>query len=223
MLLKAVQCEKTRLDKNRLKVYDCPLSYHEANSSGILKIGEIKILSASCWWDPAFGKAGGDASVIAAVFTGEDGNYYLHALKYLCVPETEESTRWQCEQVVSFLRDNFLPAVHLETNGIGRFLPALLRQELAHQRMGCAVVEESSHQNKVERILGALEAPLMNGSLFVHNRVMQTPFPDEIQDFNASGRTHDDGLDAVAGCLLSEPVHLPQIVSFYRNRPLWRS
>ena len=51
---------------------------------------------------------------------------------------------------------------------------------------------------------------------------MQTPFPDEMQDFNASGRTHDDGLDAVAGCLLAEPVRLPQHFHFNRNRPLWR-
>ena len=222
MLLQAVKYEGSRLDIKHLKIYNAPLSYLEANGAGILKIGEVKMVSASCWWDPAFGKRGGDASVIGVVFTGEDGNYYLNALKYLQVPEAEESTRWQCAQVADFVWDNYLPSVHLETNGIGRFLPALLRQEFARRHMGCAVVEESSHQNKAERILGALEAPLLNGSLYVHQSVMQTPFPDEMQDFNATGRTHDDGLDAVAGCLLSEPVRLPHIISFNRNRPLWR-
>ena len=222
MLLQAVKFEKERLNKKLLKVYDLPLCYHEANGSGFLKIGDTKIKSASCWWDPAFGKSGGDASVIAAVFTGEDGNYYIHALAYLQVPDMAESTKWQCEQVARFLWENFLPAVHLETNGIGRFLPALLRQELAHRQMACAVIEETSHQNKVERILGALEAPLMNGSLYVHISVMQTSFSDEMQDFNTSGRTHDDGLDAVAGCILSEPVPLPQHPLFNKHRPLWR-
>ena len=115
-----------------------------------------------------------------------------------------------------------MPSLHLETNGIGRFLPALLRQELARRRMGCAVIEETSHQNKCERFLGALEAPLLNGSLHIHQSVMQTPFPDEMQDFNASGRTHDDGLDTIAGCILCEPVRLPQTLNFNRNRPLWR-
>ena len=105
---------------------------------------------------------------------------------------------------------------------IGRFLPALLRQEFARQRMGCAVIEETSHQNKANRILGALEAPLLNGSLYVHLSVMQTPLSEEMQDFNATGHTHDDGLDAVAGCILSEPVRLPHILNFNRNRPLWR-
>lgn len=222
MLLEAVKYEESRLDKKHLKIYDTPLSYLEANGYGILKIGEVKMVSASCWWDPAFGKVDGDASVIAVVFTGEDGNYYLHALKYLQVPESEEATHWQCSQVADFIWDNYLPIVHLETNGIGRFLPALLRQELARRRIGCAVMEESSHQNKAERILGALEVPLLNGSLYVHGSVMQTSFPDEMQDFNASGRTHDDALDAVAGCLLSEPVRLSQHFSFNRNRPLWR-
>ncbi|MGN0919309.1 MAG: phage terminase large subunit [Alphaproteobacteria bacterium] len=222
MLLQAVQSEGTRLDKKYLKVYDTPLSYLEANGAGLLKIGDVQMMSASCWWDPAFGKAGGDASVIACVFTGNDGNYYVHAIRYLQVPQSAESTHWQCEQVADFIWDNYLPAVHLETNGIGRFLPALLRQELAHRRMGVAVIEESSRQNKTERILGALEAPLKNGSLLIHRLVLQTPFPDEMQDFNATGHHHDDGLDAVAGCLLSEPVRLPQHFSFNRSRPLWR-
>ena len=222
MLLEAVKFEGSRLDKKHLKIYDSPLSYLEANGHGILKIGEVKMLSASCWWDPAFGKKGGDASVIACVFTGIDGNYYLHAIKYIQVPEGVEATHWQCKEVADFIWDNFLPSVHLETNGIGRFLPALLQQELNRRRMACGVIEESSRQNKCERILGALEAPLLNGSLYVHQSVMQTPFPDEMQDFNASGRAHDDGLDAVAGCLLSEPVRLPQSINFNRNRPLWR-
>ena len=43
-----------------------------------------------------------------------------------------------------------------------------------------------------------------------------------MQDFNTAGNRHDDGLDAVAGCILSEPVRLPQVISFNRNRPLWR-
>ena len=222
MLLQAIRYEGSRLDYKRLKVYNTSLSYHEANGYGILKIGEVKMLSASCWWDPAFGKTTGDASVIGAVFTGEDGNYYLHALKYLHVPENTESAHWQCEQAADFIWDNYLPSIHLETNGIGKFLPALLRQELAYRRIGCAVIEENARQNKVERILGALEAPLTNGSLYVHQSVMQTPFPDEMQDFNTTGHTHDDGLDAVTGCILSEPVRLPQIISFNRNRPLWR-
>ena len=222
MLLQAVKYEGSRLDTKHLKIYDSPLAYLEANGYGILKIGETKMVSASCWWDPAFGKAGGDGSVIAVVFTGIDGNYYLHAIKYLRVPESEEATAWQCKQVADFVWENYLPSLHLETNGIGHFLPALLRQEFARRHMGCAVVEESSRQNKAERILGALEVPLLNGSLYVHSSVMQTPFPDEMQDFSATGHTHDDGLDAVAGCLLAEPVRLPQITTFNRNRPLWR-
>ena len=221
MLLQPVKYEGNRLDKKYLKIYDFPLSYLEANGYGILKIGKTKMVSASCWWDPAFGKIGGDASVIGVVFTGEDGNYYLHDLRYLQVPEGAESAHWQCEQVANFVWDNYLPTLHLETNGIGQFLPALLRQEFARRHMGCSIVEENSHQNKIERILGALEVPLLNGSIYINASIMQTPFPDEMQDFSASGHTHDDGLDTVAGCILSEPVRLPHVINFNKNRPLW--
>ena len=97
---------------------------------------------------------------------------------------------------------------HLETNGIGKFLPALLRQEFARHRVPCAVLEEVSRRNKGERILSALDPVLMNGALWVHNRVRQTPLVREMRDFTPDGTAHDDGLDAVAGCLLCEPVRL---------------
>ena len=87
-------------------------------------------MSASCWWDPAFGMPGkGDASVIAAVFTSDQGDYYLHRIQYLQhdpgqVDEVDEATQL-CGQVADFVSDLYLPAVILETNGLGRFLPSL--------------------------------------------------------------------------------------------------
>ena len=49
----------------------------------------------------------------------------------------------------------------------------------------------------------------MNGALSVHNSIKQTSFVDELQDFDPfAPKGHDDALDAVAGCLLSEPVRL---------------
>ena len=37
----------------------------------------------------------------------------------------------QCRAVASLARELLLPAIRVETNGLGRFLPALLRRELA--------------------------------------------------------------------------------------------
>ncbi len=222
MMLEAVAFDKQRLDERKLKIYSDDLDYTEANGQAVLKLNEHQLVSGCAWWDPAFGKVGGDKSVVAGVFSDANGFYYIHQLLYLTVPENEEATSYQCQKVVQFLKDLMLPAIHLETNGIGRFLPALLRQELSRQRMAVAVLEETARQNKTERILGAIEPPLLNGNLYAHESVLKTPFIREMQDFNTSGNTHDDGLDAVAGCLLSEPVRLKTLPLFYKQRPLWR-
>ena len=213
MMLNAVQTAEAHLDARRLIFYDDELSYHEANDSATLKIGNTQMVSVSCWWDPAFGANGGDNSVIACVFTDADGHYYLHRLKYLKVPPQAEAAGFQCREVVKFIHDNHLPAVHLETNGIGKFLPALLRQELNRAKLACAVIEEVSRHHKQDRILSAFEVPLMNGALSIHTSIKQMSFLDELQDFNPlAPKGHDDALDAVAGCLLAEPVRLKRNV-----------
>ncbi len=208
MMLDPVPLGESRLDVRRLKFFNDPLIYNEANGQGILRIGGKQMIGVSCWWDPSFGSPSGDKSVVACVFFDTVGNTYLYRLDYLTVPEAEEATAWQCGCVRQLAEECFIPAIHLETNGIGKFLPALLRQEFARHRTACAVVEEISRQNKAARIIAALDAPLMNGSFWVHESVKQTPFLNEMQDFLPNGTAHDDGLDAVAGCLLSEPVRL---------------
>ena len=63
--------------------------------------------------------------------------------------------------------------------------------------------------NKAQRILEALDVRLANGSVFMHERVKNTPFMQEITEWNADLKNiHDDGLDALSGCLLAEPVRI---------------
>ncbi len=208
MMLTPVAPKDSRLSPDRIRWYDGEIAYHESNGRGVLMIGDRQMRSAACWWDPAFGSARGDSSVLACVFFDSIGNAYLHRLEYLIVPPDREATAYQCARVRQIVADQMIPAVHLETNGIGKFLPALLRQEFARHRVPCAVLEEVSRRNKGERILSALDPVLMNGALWVHNRVRQTPLVQEMRDFTPDGTAHDDGLDAVVGCLLCEPVRL---------------
>ena len=223
MMLKAVKPNEARLDVRRLLFYTDELNYHEANDSATLKIGNIPMVSVSCWWDPAFGSAKGDHSVVACVFSDANGHYYLHRVKMLKVPPQTEAAGYQCREVVNFIRENHLPAIHLETNGIGKFLPALLRQELNRAKLGCAVIEEIARTRKQNRILSAFEVPLMNGALSVHTSVKKTTFVDELQDFNPfAPKGHDDVLDSVAGCLLAEPVRLKRNAFVRLNRPKWQ-
>ena len=92
----------------------------------------------------------------------------------------------QCRAVAALARELLLPAVRVETNGIGRFLPALLRREIARAGAPCAVVEHTSRQSKALRILAALEPALAARRLHAHEGVFRTPFRRRWRD---GGRT----------------------------------
>lgn len=211
MMLSPSNVVDSRLDPDRLQTYGEELEYREGNGEPLLKLGKRRLLSASCFWDPSFGRPGrGDASVIAVVFTDQDGGYWLHGVEYLThVPELaheiDEATQL-CRQAVSFVRRHFVPAVTIETNGIGKFLPGLFRRELNRAGIGAAVIEHASHRNKTARILEAFDAVLAAGRLNVAGRVWDSPFIREMREWQPGGTGPDDGLDAVAGCLLAEPV-----------------
>lgn len=223
MLLKARQPLDVRLDPERLHVYRDDLIYRESNRTASLTLGGRRLVSASCWWDPAYGAPDkGDANALAAVFTDEAGGYWLHRIEYMnhdpnLRDDVDEATQL-CRQVASIIRDLHLPAVIVETNGIGRFLAGLLRQQIGRAGLRCAVLEHTSRTNKDLRILEAFDAVLAAGRLSVHDSVLDSPFIQEMRAWRPGGRRcRDDGLDAVAGCLLSEPVRFPRLVATARR------
>jgi hypothetical protein len=213
MMLQPRSVEEVRLDPARLVRYDAPLDYRESNRQAVLSIEGRRMVSATAWWDPAYGAPGaGDASVVAVVFVDADGGYWLHGVRYLNhdpaqLQTTDEATQL-CRQVAEFAEQMHLPAITLETNGLGRFLPALLRRELGVARVACAVVEQFSHSSKEQRILDAFDPLLAAGALRAHASVWSTPFIAEMREWRPARRCRDDGLDAVSGCLLAEPVRL---------------
>lgn len=213
MLLRPTSNEEGRLDPGRLVMYGEELAYQEANGAASLRLGSTRLVSASCWWDPAYGAPGkGDSSVIAAVFSDEDGRAYLHRVEYLThdgsAGEADEATQL-CRKVAAFARALHLPAVTVEINGIGRFLPGLLRRAMAETRTPCAVIETTSRKPKAVRIIEAFDARLAAGAIWTHASVFKGPFISEMREWRpAKAGARDDGLDAVAGCLLSEPVRI---------------
>lgn len=213
MMLRPVNISESRLDPDLMQPYTAELDYREHNQQASLYLEDKRLVSSSCWWDPSFGSPDkGDASVIAAVFTDEAGGYWLHGLRYMThdprlIAKVDEATQL-CGQVVDFVRQYYLPSVCLETNGVGKFLPGLLRRELEKQGVRCAVIEKHSRTNKAERILSAFDVVLASKALHVHQQVLKTKFPVEMREWVANVVTRDDALDAVAGCLSSEPVRL---------------
>lgn len=223
MLLQPCRLTDGRLDVQKLCWYTGALDYRETNQTAQLKINGTRMVGASCFWDPSFGKKEqGDASVIACVFQDDAGFYYLHDVRYLTVDDTDVSAADQCQQVVDFVQANHLPAVQVETNGLGKFLPEILKQTFRRHRLRCAVLTQTSKTQKDQRILDAFDVLLANRALKVHERVKQTALYREMQEWIPGGGEHDDGVDAVAGCLLSAPVRLPKTVYQPIAKPDWR-
>jgi hypothetical protein len=213
MLLEPVAEEAARLDPALIARYAEEPDYREANGRGLLTLMGTRIVSGGAWWDPAFGRPGrGDASVVAATYADGEGRHYLHRLVYVTHDPgaAEDPATQQCRAVALLLRDLLLPVLRIETNGIGGFLPGLLRRECARLGIACTIQEMASHVPKVQRILGALDPVLAARRLSAHDSVFRTRFPQEMASWRPeAGGQHDDALDAVAGCLRSEPVRLP--------------
>lgn len=228
MLLEPTSDKDGRLNPDLIAYYDDELDYREANGAGILTLGGKRLVSVSCWWDPSFGRPdGGDRSALAAVFTDVDGRHYLHRLAYLTHdPKSDEDAATQlCRQVAAFARALYLPAVQVESNGVGKFLPGLLRKTMTESETPCAVIERHSTRAKDARIIEAFDARLAAGNLHAHVSVRATPFIEEMRAWRpGDAGAGDDGLDAVAGCLLSEPVRMGARLSQAQahRRPHWQ-
>nr|DAS10153.1 MAG TPA: Terminase [Caudoviricetes sp.] len=212
MMLQPVNTVDSVLNPDNLVAYEHELEISWANERELLKLGGKKLISASAWWDPSFavGEGKGDNSVLACVYTDEDGRYWLHDLEYIRISaaDVDNAATLQCLRAADFIERNHLPSIHLEANGIGKFLPGILKQTLSRRQLRCAVLETYSTTNKQQRILEAFEVLLAEHALNVHAKIWKTPFIGEMREWSAAGSVHDDALDAVAGCLLSEPVRL---------------
>jgi len=123
MMLQPRNIAEGRLNPKLLKIYDHELDYTKELRT--LFIGQTKLVSVSAFWDPAFGSAKGDHSVMAVVFSDAKGNYYLHHMAYIKTNdaiEQDEATQ-QCKAIAHIAKTHYLPSITVETNGIGKFLP----------------------------------------------------------------------------------------------------
>ena len=231
MMLEPAAEEAARLDPALIARYGAEPDYREANGRGVLTLMGTRLVAGGGWWDPAFGRPGagtrpgaGDASVVAATYADAEGRHYLHRLAYVTHDPgaAEDPATQQCRRVAAVARELLLPVMRVETNGIGAFLPGLLRQEFARAGIACTVREMTSRVPKDTRILGALDPVLAARRLSAHESVFRTRFPQEMAAWRpGEPGQHDDALDAVAGCIAAEPVRLPTLPPRGR-RPDWQ-
>lgn len=222
MMLQPASIHESRLDTTLLRRYDEELIFQEIQKSAVLSIDGEKIMSASAWWDPAFGRGKGDESVLAVVFTDENGDYRLHRVEYIKVKagSEEDEATLQCRNVCEVARELYLPSIAVETNGIGKFLPAVLRREMADAKLPCTVIEKNTTKSKDRRILEAFDAVMAARSLYVHEDIYKTRFITEMQEWQPGlAGAKDDGLDAAAGALSLEPVRIRK--NYNPSAKLW--
>lgn len=215
MLLQPVAAEAGRLDPALLIRYAAEPDFREANGRAELRLLGRRMISGGGYWDPAFGKAErgvGDGSVLAAGYADAEGNHFLHRVEWVTHSALgpDDAATQQCRRVAEVARDLSLPVVRVETNGIGRFLPGLLRRALAEAGAPCAVVEHANRRPKAERILAGLEPILAARRLHASEAVMRSAFPREMAEWRPEAKgMRDDALDAASGLILAEPVRLP--------------
>ncbi len=236
MLLIPVNIADARLDPDLLNLYEEELEYSKELQT--LFLGNKKLVSASGWWDPSFGSAKGDNSVLAAVFTDEGGDYYLHCVEYLKSPSPDprlmlgspsplrerearakpergeglDAATTQCRAIAQLAKKLRLPSLTVESNGLGKFLPGILKNEMVKAKTPCAVQEHMNTKPKDIRILEAFDALLAARRLHVHKSVLDTPFMTEMREWQpGKTKNRDDGLDAAAGALAQQPVRIKRL------------
>ncbi len=217
MMLEPVELREVRLDAGRLVPFDAEVEVTTANRRRILSLLGHQLKTVHCWWDPAFGSAKGDGSVVAVVFTDAYGSFWCTDLVYLrhdpSIAEQVDEATQLCRQVIAIARRHHCPVITLETNGIGRFLPNLLRKTIHAAKGGVAVREHTATRNKDRRIVEAFDPVLAARSLHVHKRALATRLVEEMRDFVPGAHNRDDGLDALAACLVEPGAGVGEIAA----------
>lgn len=210
--LHAKPVTETRLDPSKLKPYDLQPEIKIANNNVTCWLGDTQIIGAIAYWDCSLGKAKSDDSAFSLILTDANGSLYWQVATDFKgdLAEFDEQGNiiaGQTYQVRELAIKYNIPCVVIETNGAGGFVPPILRKAL--QGTGCAVRECNVRTNKQDRILSALEPPLLSSFLYAHKDVLASKAIEQMRSFNPEATTQrDDYLDSVAGAILETPVRI---------------
>jgi hypothetical protein len=212
--LRAVPDSDVRLDPQDIHVYSSELEI----SDGRLKLGAATIVSCAAYWDVSTGRVGSDTSALCVVLYDAEGRVFWHVAR-----GATGDAREQCRQVSSWLRENHVPSVCVEVNGVGAFMPELLRDQLRKDGLAVAVTPVIARANKQARILEGLEPLMSAGVLYASPEVWQTA-RSQLEEFNPLYRNQrDDYLDACAGALAQERVRFAPVDTPQTRLGNWRA
>lgn len=148
------------------------------------------------------GTGKGDSSVLAIVFTTDDGHYYIHRTAALM-----GTPQLQAEKAIEIMKECSISHVVIETNGAGAPFPSIFRERAAGKGVTCE--GRNTSMKKVLKIVQAFEMRLGGGFLHAHRSVLDSPFWGQLRDFNPTKSSQkDDYIDAVAMAILAQPFRL---------------
>lgn len=109
----------------------------------------------------------------------------------------------QIEIVISILQKYDVGILHIETNGIGKFIPELIGKEIRQLRLKIEVSEIHNHNSKSIRIIEGIE-PLISAEIISFNKsiLSSKSFINEVKNWRPNIDGKDDGLDALSGITL---------------------
>lgn len=214
-MLEAKPISEIRLDPDKLVPYDVDPKIKIANKVASMWLGDVRIVSSSCRWDPASAKANSDDSTLGLVLQDEFGRRYIHRAISLegevaeFSPDGRKIIGGQVMQICDVIKEFHIPRIVIETNGIGGFAASVLKACLKQRHLICGVKEEHSVTNKGMRILEAMEDPLSSNMLWAHTSVIDGPLWDQMKDFNPALKNQaDDYIDVVAAAITDTPERL---------------
>lgn len=213
-MLRARPLHDIRLDPDKLNLYNDEPLFDMANGEPVCKIGEHRIVSVRSYWDVALGKVKGDVSSFSILFQADTGRLFWHR----CAALFGELDA-QCLELRKLALMYRLPRITVETNGVGGFVPAVLKKHLAGT--GCSVKENQVSTNKQARIVAAIEPPLSGRMLHAHRSVRESGAFQQMKDWVANAEQADDHLDSLAGAVLEHPARIPRPDARLEGTP-WR-
>jgi len=200
-LLVPTKTEAEVLDTSGLKYYDDEVTFTRSRGKLYARLGDTQLVSVSCFFDPSRSDKN-DASVAALVYTDEDGNLYVHRC-YEVYGDMDE----QCDMLKEFLLEYHIPMINVETNGCGAFFPSRLLKITTGTGIG--VIEIHSSTNKQTRIMEAFEQPLLGKFLHISQKVKNSKFIIQLNEFNPVSRSQeDDYINSVADAIHEQPIRI---------------
>lgn len=207
--LQAKPLHEIRLNPDLMVPYDSEVEIRTVNNEVAISLDNTPLTTVRAHWDCSKGKKTSDESIFSMMFGDDHGRYYWH------INDTLEGEVFdQCHRVADRVVEYQISAIVIETNGIGGFLPAVLRQVFKERGIeGCAVIEKNVSQNKTTRILQAFEPLLSAGLLHVHTKVLKGGLEEQMKDWQPTSKNQkDDKLDGGTGCILNMPNKIGKVV-----------